>query len=52
MQPSLNMDREGTGSPEQSRKYNELAEQLEEHVEKMAAAYDALIVAFHAILLE
>jgi hypothetical protein len=52
MQPNLNADRDGDGSVEQDRKYDALTEQLEAHVEQMSDAYDTLIKAFHAQLLD
>jgi hypothetical protein len=45
--PGLNVDREGDGTAEQSRKYNTLAEELEKLVRNWSDAYDALIVGFH-----
>ena len=50
MQPNLNMDREGSGSPEQIRKYDQLAEQMDSRVTAMSDTYDELIRAFHTQL--
>jgi hypothetical protein len=47
MQPRLNLDREGDGSDEQIRKYDELTDQLSELTKEMSGAYNDLIRAFH-----
>jgi hypothetical protein len=51
MQPSLNIDREGDGSVEQQDKYDALTDELDANVNRMSAAYDELIRAFHKQLL-
>jgi hypothetical protein len=47
MQPNLNVDREGSGTAEQDRKYDALTSRLESHVAKFAQTYEELIRAFH-----
>jgi hypothetical protein len=41
MTPELNMDRDGTGALEQSRKYDELSAQLDDHCSRLLGEYNS-----------
>jgi hypothetical protein len=47
MQPNWNIDRGGTGRPEDDRRYAELTDELGELLSAWDEAYDRLITAFH-----
>lgn len=47
MQPSWNIDREGSGDPEDMRKYDDLAKELYNFLESWELSYNDLIHSFH-----
>jgi len=52
MQPNLNIDREGNGTPEQYEKYDKLTEELDSRANEVSDAYNNLIRSFHIELLQ